>query len=80
MSTGPKLSEADRERIRDAIRAAEVNTAGEIYVVVANEAAEFRSIPVFWAAIIALIVPWPLYLLTNLASGPSCCCRRSLLS
>ena len=69
MSTGPKLSEADRERIRNAIRAAEVNTAGEIYVVVAGEAAEFRSIPVLWAAIVALIVPWPLYLLTNLASG-----------
>ena len=68
MSTGARLTEADRAQIRDAIRAAEVTTAGEIYVVVANEAAEFRSIPVLWAAIIALIVPWPLYLFTNLAS------------
>lgn len=67
MST--KLTETDRAQIRDAIRAAEATTAGEIYVVVANEAAEFRSIPVLWAAIIALIVPWPLYLLTDLASG-----------
>ncbi len=69
MSTGTKLSEADRARIRDAIRAAEVNTAGEIYVVVAREAAQFRSIPVLWAAIVALLVPWPLYLLTDMASG-----------
>ena len=69
MSTGARLTETDRAQIRDAIRAAEVTTAGEIYVVVANEAAEFRSIPVLWAAIIALIVPWPLYLLTDLASG-----------
>jgi putative membrane protein len=69
VSTGTKLSEADRARIRDAIRAAEVNTAGEIYVVVAREAAQFRSIPVLWAAIVALLVPWPLYLLTDMASG-----------
>ena len=69
MSIGPKLSKHDRTRIGEAIRAAEVNTAGEIYVVVAGEAAEFLSIPVLWAAVVALIVPWPLYLLTNLASG-----------
>lgn len=69
MSTGARLTEADRARISDAIRTAEATTAGEIYVVVANEAADFRSIPLLWAAIIALIVPWPLYLLTDLASG-----------
>jgi putative membrane protein len=69
VSTGSKLSNYDRTRIGDAIRAAEVNTSGEIYVVVAGEAAEFLSIPVLWAAIVALIIPWPLYLLTNLASG-----------
>jgi putative membrane protein len=68
VSTRAKLSEAERARIADAIRAAEVNTAGEIYVVVAGEAAEFHSIPVLWAALIALIVPWPLFLLTALPS------------
>lgn len=69
VSTGAKLSETDRARIEQAIRAAEVNTAGEIYVVVAGEASQFRSIPVLWAAIIALLVPWPLHLLTDLASS-----------
>ncbi len=69
MSTAAKLSETERARITDAIRAAEATTAGEIYVVVAREAAQFRSIPVLWAAIIALIVPWPLFLLTNLSAG-----------
>ena len=54
MSTGARLTEAERTQISDAIRSAEATTAGEIYVVVANEAAEFRSIPVLWAAIIAL--------------------------
>jgi putative membrane protein len=69
VATRAKLSGTDRARIADAIRAAEANTAGEIYVVVAAEAAEFRSIPVLWAAIVALIVPWPLFLLTNLPAG-----------
>ena len=63
------LSRADRVRIRDAIRAAEAHTSGEIYVVVAREAAHFRSIPVLWAALIALVFPWPLHLLTDLPSG-----------
>jgi putative membrane protein len=67
MSLG--LTESDRGRIKQAIHAAEAQTAGEIYVVIAREAAHFRSIPVLWAAIIALIFPWPLHLLTNLASG-----------
>jgi putative membrane protein len=69
VATRAKLSETDRARIADAIRAAEANTAGEIYVVVASEAAQFRSIPVLWAAIVALIVPWPLFLLTDLPAG-----------
>jgi len=69
VSTAAKLSEAERARITDAIRTAEATTAGEIYVVVAREAAQFRSIPVLWAALVAFIVPWPLFLLTNLGAG-----------
>ena len=68
MATRSTLSEAERARIAAAIRAAEANTAGEIYVVVSGEAAGFRSIPVLWAAVIALIIPWPLFLLTTLPS------------
>jgi putative membrane protein len=54
----------DRSRVAEAIRAAEANTSGEIYVVVAREAGEFRFVPLLWAALIALIEPWPLHLLT----------------
>jgi putative membrane protein len=64
------LTRADRLRIRDAIRAAEAHTSGEIYVVVAREAAHFRSVPLLWGALIALIVPWPLHLLTDWATEP----------
>src|SRR5262245_39831424 len=58
------LTDADRARLADAIRAAEAGTSGEIYVVVAQQADSFRLVPVLWAALAALLVPWPLYLLT----------------
>ena len=58
------VSTADRTRIAEAIHAAEADTCGEVYVVVAREAGEFRFVPLLWAALIALIQPWPLHLLT----------------
>lgn len=58
------LSARDRARVIDAIRGAEARTAGEIYVIVARQADDHRLVPVLWAALFALLVPWPLYLLT----------------
>jgi putative membrane protein len=58
------FTDADRARLTEAIRAAEAHTSGEIYVVVAREAGEFRFVPVLWAALAALVIPWPLHLLT----------------
>lgn len=69
MQAALALDQTDRARIEQAIRAAEATTAGEIYVVVAREAGRFRLIPVLWAAIVALLLPWPLFLLTDLAVG-----------
>lgn len=63
------LNKAERSRIEQTIRAAETTTAGEIYVVVAREADPFHLIPVLWAAIFALLLPWPLFLLTTLSAG-----------
>jgi putative membrane protein len=62
------ITPADHARIIEAIRAAESNTGGEIYVVVAHSSDDFRFVPVVWAALAALLLPWPLYLLTNLSS------------
>jgi putative membrane protein len=59
------FTDADRARLTDAIRAAEAHTSGEIYVVVAREAGEFRFVPVLWAALTALVLPWPLHLVTS---------------
>jgi putative membrane protein len=63
------IAAADRERIASAIRDAEARTAGEIVVVVAGKASSYRSVPLLWALLGALIVPWPLIALTML--GPT---------
>jgi putative membrane protein len=59
------ISEFDRTRITEAIRTAESSTAGEIYVVVARQADEYRFIPIMWGAIAALVIVWPLFFLTH---------------
>jgi putative membrane protein len=59
------ISDADRTRIADAIRAAESKTSGEIFCVLAHNAGAYRLVPIAWAAAIALIVPFPLIMLTG---------------
>ena len=67
MVTRPLLTPEDHARITEAIRAAESNTAGEIYVVVAEFADSFRLVPVLWGALFALLLPWPLLYATELS-------------
>lgn len=59
------ISDADKKRIADAIRAAESKTSGEIFCVVAQNAGAYRLVPIAWAAALALIVPLPLVMLTE---------------
>lgn len=58
------ISQADRERIAEAIRAAETKTSGEIFCVIARHASDYRLVPLAWAAALALVVPAPLIYLT----------------
>jgi len=58
------ISQADKERIAAAIRAAEENTSGEIFCVIARHASDYRLVPLAWAAAIALALPVPLIYLT----------------
>jgi putative membrane protein len=60
-----RLSEADRQRIIEAIRAAESRTSGEIYCVLMQAAGSYRLVPLAWAALVALAVPLPLIYGTN---------------
>jgi putative membrane protein len=54
------ISDADKAKINDAIRAAESKTSGELYCVLAQNAGGYRLVPIAWAAALALVVPWPL--------------------
>jgi putative membrane protein len=54
------ISQNDKDRITESIRQAEAGTSGEIFCVVAHNASDYRLVPVAWAAVIALAVPWPL--------------------
>ncbi len=62
------LSAQDQERVADAIRDAERDTAGEIAVVWAGQAAGYHAVPLLWGLALALLAPWPLVAFTNLSA------------
>ena len=63
----PAITPAEHDRLSREIRAAEQKTAAEIYVVVAHSADEFRLVPLLWAAIFALMLPWILWFAAGLS-------------
>jgi putative membrane protein len=60
------ISEDDKKRISATIAAAETRTAGEIFCVIARQSGDYRLVPVAWAAFAALLLPFPLILLTDM--------------
>lgn len=58
------VSQPDKDRISAAIAAVERNTAGEIFCVIARQCGDYRTVPLVWAAALALLLPLPLLLLT----------------
>jgi putative membrane protein len=54
------FSTDEAERISASITRAERNTSGEIVAVVTESSASYLYVPFLWAAIAALLVPWPL--------------------
>jgi putative membrane protein len=63
------VPEADKERISAAIREAETRTSGEIFCVIAHQASDYRLVPLGWAAVVALALPWPLIHFTLLPAA-----------
>jgi putative membrane protein len=51
------LSEAEHQRIAEAVGAAEAGTTGEIVCVMAREVSNYREVPLAWAAAVALLAP-----------------------
>ncbi|HKA81651.1 MAG TPA: TPM domain-containing protein [Xanthobacteraceae bacterium] len=60
------ISAEDRERISQAIQAAEAKTSGEIVCVLAHTSADATGLPVLIAAAAALALPWLLVALTTM--------------
>lgn len=58
------FSQSNEQRIANAIASAESKTSGEIVAVVARESSSYLYAPFLWAAITALLVPWPLIVFT----------------
>jgi putative membrane protein len=58
------ISTADKERISAAIARVEQNTSGEIFCVIARQCGDYRTIPLIYAAALALLLPLPLMLFT----------------
>ncbi len=59
------LTESEHQRIAEAIRHAEVGTSGEIVCVLAHASSDYSVVPVLWAALVALVSPWPMVLFTT---------------
>jgi putative membrane protein len=58
------ISVQDRKRISAAIRDAEQRTSGEIVCVLARASTDATALPLLVAALIAIVLPWPLVALT----------------
>jgi putative membrane protein len=59
------FSREEEDLIAEAIGAAERKTSGEIVVVVANASGGYFAYALVWAALLALLVPWPLIYFTT---------------
>jgi len=60
MDTMALFNKDEEDRISDAITVAERRTSGEIVAVVTEQSESYLYVPFLWAALAALIVPWPL--------------------
>jgi putative membrane protein len=65
---GDMLSDEEHRRIGQAIREAETHTRADIVCIVARQSSSYSAVPVLWAALFALVLPWPVAILT--ASSP----------
>ena len=59
------ISTQDRQRIAQAVQAAESRTAAQIVCVLARNSSDFRSGSALFAATLALVAPWPLIAFTH---------------
>ena len=56
------LSDAEHQKLADAIRRAETNTSGEIFCILSEADSYYPQVALAWAAAVALLVPYLLWL------------------
>ena len=61
------ITDDNRTAIAAAIREAEARTCGQIVCVLARSSSDYSAVPIEWAAVLALIAPWPLIYFTQLS-------------
>lgn len=59
-----QITPADHTAIAAAIRTAEQRTSGQLVCVLAHASSGYAYVPVLWASVLALALPWPLIYLT----------------
>jgi putative membrane protein len=55
-----EFTKEDHEAVSAAIHEAEKRTCGQIVCVLAHSSSEYAYVPIMWATVLALLVPWPL--------------------
>jgi putative membrane protein len=60
-----QITREDHEAISAAIGAAERRTSGQIVCVLAHAASDYAYVPILWASVLALLIPWPLIFFTQ---------------
>ena len=59
-----QITREDHEAISAAIREAEQRTSGQIVCVLTHVSSAYAHVPILWACVLALLVPWPLIYFT----------------
>jgi putative membrane protein len=60
-----EFTQQDHEAISTAIHAAEQRTSGQIVCVLVRSSSDYVHIPLLWASVLALFLPWPLIYFTQ---------------
>ena len=55
-----EFTKEDHEAVSAAICEAEKRTCGQIVCVLAHSSSDYAYVPILWASLLALFVPWPL--------------------
>ena len=64
------LSESELRQVAEAIERVERSTDAELVTVLAAQADDYHYIPLLWASLIALLLPWCITVLQRLAERP----------